>query len=135
MLSRYLVFYGFAKLTKKIVKRRSVVVQYANESNYNEKQQKYINQKMHVVHQRFQTKEEATDSKSSNNCWTKYEYFTDDKKKWKCNIDVILKHNFDIEENNVSLKERTIIRDKLRKEYFKFYNLPEQLTGQQVLIL
>lgn len=131
---KYLVFYGFAKLTKKAVKRRSVIIQYANTSNYNDRQKKYIEQKMHIVHQRYQTKAEIEDASFSDRSWTKYEYFTDDKKKWKCNIDLILKHNFDVESNHVSLKERTIIRDKLRKEYFKFYNLEEQLTGQQVLI-
>ncbi len=40
-LSSYLVFYGFAKLTKKIVRKKSLVVQFANfpEGNFNERQQ------------------------------------------------------------------------------------------------
>jgi hypothetical protein len=132
-MKKYLVFYGFAKLTKKAIKKRSVVIQYANTWNYNDKQKRYIEQKMHIVHQRFQTKDEVTDAPFSNRSWTKWEYFPDDKR-WKGNIDLVLENNFVAESNHVSLKERNEIRTKLEKEYYSFYNLPRKQKGQISLI-
>lgn len=125
-LSNYLVFYGFARLTKKAVKKKSVIIQYANSTNYNERQKRYITQKMNIVYQRFQTVEEAEDAQYSNRAWTKYEYFVDDKK-WKGDLEAILKHNFLMEENNVSLEERTLIMEKLKKEYnFNYMEIPKR---------
>lgn len=134
-LSSYLVFYGFAKLTKKIVRKKSLVVQFANfpDGHFNERQQKYINQKMHIVYQRYQTIEEAEDAKKSNRSWTKWEYFVEDKK-WKNNIDLALQDNFYADEKNVSLQERESIKEKLRAQYFKVYNIEDEIKGQQLMI-
>ena len=131
----FLVFYGFAKLTKKIVRKKSIIIQYANipELQFNERQEKYINQKMHIVYQRYQTEEEIQDAAKSNRSWTKWEYFVDDKK-WKNSIDLILQDNFYAEENHVSLKERELIKKKLENEYYRFYGLTKERKGQQVLI-
>lgn len=115
-LSQYLVFYGFARLTKKARRKKALIVQYANTTNYNERQKRYIQQQMNIVYQRFQTIEEAADAEYSNRSWTKYEYFVDDKK-WKGDLEAILKHNFLMEENNVSLEERTLIMEKLKEKY------------------
>ena len=119
-LSKYLVFYGFAKLTKKAVRKRSVVIQYANTENYNDRQKRYIEQKMHIVYQRYQTMYEATDAPFSDRCWTKYEYFIDSKR-WGGNLDNVLDNNFVVEENHVSTEERYKIRETLRKEFDKHY--------------
>lgn len=134
-LSNYLVFYGFAKLTKKIVRKKSLVVQFANfpDGHFNERQQKYIKQKMHIVHQRYQTIEEAEDAKKSNRSWTKWECFVEDKK-WKNNIDLVLQNNFYADEKNVTLEERELIKEKLRKQYFAVYNIKEEIKGQQLII-
>jgi hypothetical protein len=132
-LSKHLVFYGFAKLTKKAIRKRSIIIQYANTSNYNDRQKRYIEQKMHIVYQRYQTKEEAEESKNSNRSWTKWEYFVDDKR-WKGNIEAILHDNFVAEVNNVSLKERTEIKEKLEKGYYDFYQLKREPKGQQQLL-
>lgn len=123
---KYLVFYGFAKLTKKIVRKRSVVVQYANSKIFSERQEKYINQKMHIVFQRYQTINEIEDAKFSDRSWTKYEYFVDDKI-WNGNLDLVLNENFIAEENHVSIEERKIILEKLKKEYYDFYKLQKPL--------
>ena len=119
-LSKYLVFYGFAKLTKKAVRKRSVVIQYANSTNYNDRQKRYIEQKMYIVHQRYQTINECVDAQYSNRNWTKYEYFIDDKK-WKGNLEAILENNFVAEENHVLLEERELIKQKLTKGFKRFY--------------
>lgn len=115
-LSKFLVFYGFARLTKKARRKKSIIIQYANTTNYNDRQERYIKQQMTIVYQRFQTIEEAADAEYSNRSWTKYEYFVDDKK-WKGNLEAILQHNFVMEQNNVSLEERTLIMEKLREKY------------------
>lgn len=128
-LTKYKVFYGFARLTKKAVRKKSIVIQYANTANYNERQQRYIQQKMHIVHERFQTKEEASNSALYNRCWTKWEYFVDDKL-WRGDVDSILDHNFLAEVNHVSLEERLLIQEKLKKEYRRYYDSqPLKRTG------
>lgn len=120
-LSNLVVYYGFARLTKKIVRKRSIIVQYANTKlHQNERNQKFIKQKMHIVYQRFQTEEEATDAPFSNRSWTKWEYYVDDKR-WRGNLDAILDHNFTAEENHVTLEERKEIRNTLLKNFQSFY--------------
>lgn len=125
--SKYLVFYGFARLTKKAVKKRSVVIQYANTENYNDRQKRYIEQKMHIVYQRYQTMHEATDAPFSNRSWTKYEYFIDSKR-WGGNLDYVLDNNFLLEENHVPTEEREKIRETLRKEFDKHYQQYKTIT-------
>jgi hypothetical protein len=119
-LSQYLVFYGFANLTKKVVRKRSIVIQYANTKNYNERQRRYIEQKMHIVHTRYQTQEEVEDAQFSDRSWTKYEYFVDSSK-WQGDLDAILKNNYDAEENHVCQEERQEIKEKLKSKFNAFY--------------
>jgi hypothetical protein len=120
------VFYGFARLTKKAVRKRSIVIQYANTTNYNDRQRRYIEQKMHIVHQRYQIEGEALDCPTATRSWEKWEYFVDDKR-WNGNVDLVLEDNFLAEENNVSLEERTLIKDKLKVGYNRYYIQPEFL--------
>ena len=132
-MNKFLVFYGFAKLTKKAIRKKSIVIQYANSTNYNDRQKKYIEQKMHIVHQRYQTIEESKDTLKSNRNWTKWEYFVDDKK-WKGSLELILQDNFLAEMDIVSLKERELIKIKLEKAYYEFYKVEKKPKGQQLII-
>lgn len=117
---RLKVWYGFAKLTKKIVRKPSVVVFYENgKSRTNEK---FIKQKMHVVYERFQTEEESKDADFCNRLFTKTEYFINEKP-WHGNIEGIIHNNFVAEKNNVSEDERTHIAELLRKEAYRFYGI------------
>ncbi len=128
---KFRVFYGFAKLTKKIVRKRELAVYFENGScNSNDK---YINQKIHIVHQRIQTIEEMTDFDIGNRSFTKYGYFIDDKI-WKGDIERILEDNFNADSIHVSFDERTDIREKLRNEYYSFYGVDRQAKGQQTII-
>jgi hypothetical protein len=121
-LSNLIVYYGFAKLTKKVVRKRSIVIQYANTKlHQNERQQRYIRQKMHIVYERFQTEEEATDAPFSNRSWTKWEYFVDDKR-WNGDIDAVLDRNYAAEENHLSVEEREKIRKALLDNFEKHYS-------------
>lgn len=125
------VFYGFAKLTKKIVRKKELVIYYENcACGSNEK---FINQKIQIVFQRTQTLEEMTDFDKANRSFTKYGYFIDDKR-WNGDIERILEDNFIAEENHVSKKDRSIIREKLREEYFSFYGVEKIQVGQQSII-
>lgn len=125
------VFYGFAKLTKKIVRKKELAIYFEN--CITETNNRFVNQKIHIVYERFQTIEEMTDFDIGNRCFTKYGYFIDDKR-WQGNIDSILEDNLLAEENHVCLKERNIIREKLRNEYFSFYGIEKREIGQQKLI-
>jgi hypothetical protein len=125
------VFYGFAKLTKKMARKREVVIQYENgKSNRN---LEYLERRMVIIHTRNQTTEEMESSLGSHRMFTKWGYFVDDKR-WKSNLDLVLENNFEVEENHVSKKERQEIRNKLEKEYYSFYNLERKPKGQQSLI-
>lgn len=112
------VFYGFKKLTKKIVKKPSVIILYENGcSRLNDK---YVHRAMKVTYQRLQTDKEKEDAKYSNRLFSKYEYFINEKV-WKGNVDAILRHNFSADKNNVPKDEREHIRELLKKEVFDFY--------------
>jgi hypothetical protein len=120
-LSNLIVYYGFARLTKKAVRKRSIAIYYSNTKLYNnERQQKFIKQKIHIVYERFQTEEEATDAPFSNRSWTKWEYFVDDKR-WRGNLNAILDDNFTAEENHITVEEREKIRNTLLKNFEPFY--------------
>lgn len=128
---KYRVFYGYAKLTKKIVRKKELAIYYENSASSNNF--KFVTQKIHIVYERVQTTAEMTDSDIGNRTFTKYGYFIDEKP-WQGNIERILEQNFDAEKNHVSKKEREIIREKLRKEYFSFYKVEQKPKGQQALI-
>jgi hypothetical protein len=128
-----LVFYGFAKLTPKIVRKRSIIILYENTNHWNEKKEKFINQKMNIVHVRIQNKEEALQGKFSNQEFHRFEIFVDDKR-YKGNLDKALEHNFLVDAGNVSEFERQHIRYKLKKEYHSFYKISSKPAGQQSII-
>ncbi|PZU20141.1 MAG: hypothetical protein DI589_18795 [Shinella sp.] len=125
------VFYGYAKLTKKIVRKKELAIYYENCSAFSN--DKYIRQKIHIVYQRKQTLLEMTDFDIGNRSFTKYGYFIDEKP-WNGDIERILENNFIAEVNHVSKKERNKIREMLRKEYFSFYKVSPRPIGQQSLI-
>lgn len=118
------VWYGYAKLTKKTIKKHQLVIFFEN-SNYNkEKNLKWINQKIHIIYTRFQNEGEASDAQHSNRMFTKYGYFIDEKPFFG-NIEKVLNQNFLADLNNVSEEERTKIKDLLRKAYYNVYKIPK----------
>lgn len=127
------VFYGYAKLTPKIVRKRSLVVIYENGHGWNDRKEKSLKQKMHIVYIRNQTPEESNDAYYSTREFTRYEMFIDDKR-WKGNIEAVLENNFLLDENHVSAEERETIRCKMREGFYKKYNVSRKLVGQQQII-
>lgn len=118
------VFYGFAKLTSKVVRKAELAVFFENDNHNARRNEEFIRKILHVVYIRNQTPGEAADAKGSNRMFTKYSYFIDEKP-WRGDIDRALRQNFLADENNVSLQEREEIREKLRAEYFKVYGRRE----------
>jgi len=123
------VYYGFSKLTEKVVRKVELAVYFENSSHNPSKLENWVAKRMHVIHSRIQTKEESVDADVSNREFTKYQYFIDEKPYYG-NIDKVLYQNFVADENHVSIEERELIREKLRKVYFKLFNGKEdnQLT-------
>lgn len=127
------VFYGFAKLTPKIVRKKELVIFFENDNNNISKNEKFVNQKIKVIYTRFQTKKEKSVAIDSNRMFTKYGYFIDDKR-WKGNIERVLEDNYVADKNHLTAKEREKIRNLLRTNYFEFYNIDKKTPIQTALI-
>ncbi len=126
------VWYGYSKLTKKIMRKHELAIFFENA--YSWKNDDWVRRRIHVVYERNQTKQEIADSKHSTRMFTKYGMFID-KKPYYGDIDRVLTANFEADKNHVSLKEREEIRTKLRKAYFWVYNITEKTKGQLLLNL
>lgn len=123
--SRLKVYYGIDKLNK-IMTKPAVSIIFENDSQLLlEKRLKKINQRMHVVYWRYQTKGEAEDALKSSRIFHIYTLFFD---KYKNDIEFLLSNNYSADENNVSKGERELIRELLRKKIYELY--PQYKTGK-----
>lgn len=111
------VFYGFTKLTPKVMLKPAIAIYYENSRSTQNDQ--YINRRIHIVHVREQTSEEIGEGREFFKMWTKYEYMINHD--WGGNIEGILFDNLMAEENHVSLEERELIRNLLRDGVRHFY--------------
>lgn len=117
---RLMVYYGFAKLTPKIMRKHELVIIYENDNHNPMKNLAWIFRKTHLVYIREQTVEERKGAAASNRTFTKYGYFIDEKP-WSSNIDLVLEHNFLSDDKHVPKIERELIRVMLRETYFEVY--------------
>ncbi|WP_024771665.1 hypothetical protein [Aquimarina macrocephali] len=118
---RLQVYYGFAKLTPKVMRKHELVIIYENVNHNPMKNLQWIIRKMHLVYIRQQTKEEISDANHGNRAFTKYGYFIDEYP-WCSNINMVLEHNFVADDKHVSSSERELIRIMLREKYFESYD-------------
>ncbi len=118
---RLQVYYGFAKLTPKVVRKHELVIIYENANHNPMKNLQWIFRKTHLVYIRQQTKEEMSNANYSNRIFTKYGYFIDDQP-WCGNIDLVLEHNYLSESQQVTQRERQLIRVMLREKYTECYD-------------
>jgi hypothetical protein len=118
-LSRDRVWYGFSKLTKKVMRKRELAIIYENCGNGDDR---LVTQKIHIAYTRRQTVLEAEDGKNSNRSYTKYSYFIDDKK-FKGDINAVLLENYNADSKNVSEKERKEIMKCLLDKYTELKRL------------
>ena len=84
-----------------------------------------VNQKMKVLHTRFQTESEMIDVENCNRVFTVYEMQFLDNRVYKKSPLFAIEQNFKADENHVSLEERITIKDKLLKEVYQFYGITE----------
>lgn len=112
------VFYAFAKITPKIVRKPCIVILYEN--GWSTRNDFSINKRFKVIHTRFQTEKEIEDGQYINRMYTEFRYFINEAP-WNGDIDAILHDNFEADKNNVSEIERQIIRQKLISEVQGFY--------------
>lgn len=117
------VWYGLRRLTAKAVKKPSIIVIFENA--YMAKNEASINQKMKVLHERYQTEAEMVDVENCNRVFTVYEMQFLDNKFYKKSPLLAIENNFKADQNHVSLEERTLIKEKLLNEVYKFYNIQE----------
>lgn len=120
---RLRVWYGLRRLTEKAVKKPSIIVIYENA--YMSKNEASVNQKMKVLHARFQTESEMIDVENSNRVFTVYEMQFLDNRVYKKSPLFAIEQNFKADENHVSLEERITIKEKLLKEVYQFYGITE----------
>lgn len=127
------VFYGYAKLTPKIVRKKQLIVFFENGDNWNPRKEKYLKQKMKIVYHRNQTPEELESAYSSTQEFTRYGVFIDEKP-YKGNIELVLEQNFLADANHMPEDERNELRKILREAYFDFYKVSPEPKGQQAII-
>ncbi len=118
---RLQVYYGFAKLTPKVMRKHELVIIYENDNHNPMKNLEWILRKTHLAYIRQQTKEEMSDASNSNRTFTKYGYFIDENP-WYSNIDMVLEHNYVSDDKHVSQNERELIRIMLREKYGECYD-------------
>ncbi|PKV50875.1 hypothetical protein ATE84_2943 [Aquimarina sp. MAR_2010_214] len=117
---RLQVYYGFAKLTPKVMRKHELVIIYENANHNPMKSLQWILRKTHLVYIRQQTKQEMSDANNGNRIFTKYGYFIDEYP-WCSNIDMVLEYNFLSDDKHVSKSERELIRVMLREKYTECY--------------
>lgn len=115
---RLRVFYGYARLTKKIVRKKQLVICFENE--YSPNNLNWINRKILPVHTRYQTQDEMKDANGKNRLFTVYGYFIDDNP-FKGNIDLVLKRNMQADIKHVPMSELEEIRQKLESAFYRYY--------------
>lgn len=113
-------YYGLLKLTKKAIRRPSIIVVFENGKSF--KNVIRINQMMKVLHIRNQTKQELIDAKVCNRMFTVYEMFLDDKK-YNNDPEKAIEHNYMADKNHVSEQERIKIKKAIQSEIYAFYDI------------
>lgn len=108
------VFYGWAKLGK-VRKREAISIIYENEVGVagHHRMGKSLKTYQETVYERYQTDEEAKDSKFSNRIFTEFSIFLDDPK-INGSLTRALYFNSMADKNNVSERVRKEIADKLK---------------------
>ncbi len=128
MAHKLKVWYGVDRLNK-VMKKPSVSIVFENSIHLHEEiLEKKVRQRMDVAYMRYQTDEEslgAEDATRIFQTWTMEIYG----KAYKGDIEYLLNQNSLADENNVSLEEREVIKQKLRELLKKRY--PDLFNGQE----
>lgn len=112
------VYYGWAKINRG-QRREALMVIFLNESpgpRVGKDGQDGVTKWMFPVYKRWQTPDEMKDGQGSIRTYSTYNIFMDDRH-IKGSLEAALDENFAADSKNVSLKERTEIRSRLRESY------------------
>lgn len=132
---RLRVYYGWRKLNKAI-KRESLAVFFMNGHpgpRFDKDGYEGVTRYIDVAYSRVQTDGEASDHDLYTQMYSIYEIFMDDKT-IQGSLERALQVNYDSDKNNVSKKEREIIRDKLRLAYLASHPDYREPHGAQLFI-
>ena len=130
------VYYGFRKLTAKAIRKPQLAVFFENVNHNVIKNEEWIKKRIKVSYVRNQTPEEEVDGNYKNRLFTEYASFINDKPYYG-DIEKVLEENYKADDKHVSKEEREIIRDILREDYYRFYDVkkPSKRQQQQMLEL
>jgi len=130
-MSKLKVYYGFTKLTPKIMKNREVAIFYSNGNWWNS--EAWVKQRIEVIYERFQTDAEATDAEYKNRIFSKAGYLVD-KRPYNGDLNKVLQANFDAEKGIIPDIELEKIRKVLNDNYYKYYRIsrPKKVTKKEV---
>ena len=109
------VFYGWSKINK-VRKNEAISIIYENRPQRAEKVDAFLNRMQETVYVRIQTDDEMLDGLQQNRMFTEFSIRMDSKE-IKGNLTKALAVNSEADKNNVSEKERDLIREKLRTAY------------------
>ncbi len=125
------VYYGWAKIGN-VRKKRSLSVIFENDAQgcRSDRGQRCLRTIQETVIERYQTKEEAKDSKRQNRIFTEYSLFIDEKP-INGSLERCLLVNSDADKNNISKAIRDKISDALR-EAFMLANPGYKEPGSQL---
>lgn len=112
------VYYGWAKINRG-QQREALMVIFLNERpgpRVGKDGQDGVTKWMIPVYKRWQTPDEMKDGQGSIRTYSTYNIFMDERH-IKGSLEAALDENFAADSKNVSLKERTEIRSRLREDY------------------
>ncbi len=128
------VWYGYSKLTPKVVRKREMAVYFENAANNSRANEEWIERRIRVVYVRQQAEAEIMPAEIAIRMFTKYSYLIDEKPYYG-DIEKVLEHNFIADRFNVSAEVRIEIREKLRTAYYEQFNIRKPIANQLKLSL
>lgn len=132
-MNNLFVYYGWSKVNK-IAKREALSVIYINENvgpRVGKDGQDGVTRFMHVCYRRKQTNGEAAEGSRQNRIYTRYDIFMDDKN-INGSLMKVLEENYRSDRNNVSEKERKVIKKKLHDGYIHLHPQYEEPQSVQL---
>lgn len=111
------VWYGWEKMNK-IKKHEALCVIYEDSIQGEDKTMRFVNKQMNIVYVRNQTEAEMESAERNNRCFYSFSDRLDDKK-FCGSLELLLTFNYEVDADNVSLQERTVIRKRLEDSFMR----------------
>jgi len=124
------VWYGLRKLTKKVVKKTSIIIVFEN--GYMWKNEQSVNRMMTVLHTRYQTEDEMKDAEGGTRAFSIWEIFLQDRK-FDGDVEKAIAYNRQCDAKILTENELNEIEKKIRNEIYDFYNIKKRTKNQLTL--